>query len=35
MEAMAYSKENNLTRSPNSDDFEIVAFTLGVYETGP
>ena len=37
IEATAYSQDNNLTMSSNSDDFEIFAFTLGVYvyETGP
>ena len=35
IEAPAYSKDNNLTMSPNSDDFEMFAFTFGVYETGP
>ena len=35
IEAPAYSKDNKLTMSSNSDDFEIFAFTFGVYETGP
>ena len=35
IEAPAYSKDNKLTMSSNSDDFEIFAFTFGVYEAGP
>ncbi len=35
IEAPAYSKDNNLTMSSNSDDFEMFAFTFGAYETGP
>ena len=35
IEAPAYSKDNKLTMNSNSDDFEIFAFTFGVYETGP
>ena len=35
IDATAYSQDNNLTMSSNSDDFEIFAFTFGVYETGP
>ncbi|PKB70569.1 MAG: hypothetical protein BZY87_09960 [SAR202 cluster bacterium Io17-Chloro-G6] len=35
VEAPAYSKDNVLTMSSNSDDFGIFAFTFGVYQTGP
>ena len=35
IEATAYSQDNNLTMSSNSDDFEMFAFTFGAYETGP
>jgi thiol-disulfide isomerase/thioredoxin len=35
VEAPAYSKENALTMSSNSDDFGIFAFTFGIYQTGP
>ena len=35
VEAPAYSKDNTLTMSSNSDDFGIFAFTFGVYQTGP
>lgn len=33
--APGYAKDNLLTMSSNSDDFNIFAFTFGVYETGP
>ena len=35
VEAPAYSQDNSLTMSSNSDDFGIFAFTFGVYQTGP
>ncbi|MDA0264073.1 MAG: redoxin domain-containing protein [Chloroflexi bacterium] len=35
VEAPAYSQDNALTMSSNSDDFGIFAFTFGVYQTGP
>ena len=35
IETQDFAKDNLLTMSSNSDDFNIFAFTFGVYETGP
>ena len=35
IEAPAYSEDNALTMSSNSDDFRVFAFTFGIYQTGP
>ncbi|MAF37508.1 MAG: thiol-disulfide isomerase [Chloroflexi bacterium] len=35
IEDQAYTKDNLLTMSSNSDDFSVFAFTFGAYEKGP
>ena len=35
IDASIYGQDNTLTMSSNSEDFQIFAFTFGVYQTGP